>query len=107
MLRCVNAYLDDIIIGYRFTPSGQIRVRVEPRDAEVLVDGFSVSTENSSEISISPGLFYGRYIEVRKDGYETYFGELPEQQAEEVLLQVTLRKLDYFRIPHYVTSSVS
>jgi hypothetical protein len=77
--------------GYRVLPSGWLRVQVEPRDAEVLVNGFLVQTEKVSGISRSLGFLVGTHnVEVRKDGFQTYRTELPIQQAREVLLQVTL-----------------
>lgn len=79
--------------GYRVTPSGWLRVQVEPKDAEILVDGSPVAAEKASGLSNSLGLLVGRHhVEVRKDGYETYQADLPIQQAREVLLQVTLKK---------------
>jgi hypothetical protein len=81
--------------GYRVTPSGWLRVQVEPRDAEILVDGSPVPVEKISGMSNSLGLLVGRHhVQVRKDGYETYHTELPIPQANEVLLQILLKKMN-------------
>ena len=79
--------------GYRVQPSGWLRVQAEPKDAEVLVDGFPVTTDKLSGLSNSLGLLVGNHhVEVRKDGFQTYQADLPIQQAREVLLQVSLEK---------------
>ena len=79
--------------GYRVTPSGWLRVQVEPRDAEILVDGSPIPIEKIAGLSNSLGLLVGRHhVEVRKDGFQTYLAELPIQRAREVLLQVILEK---------------
>ena len=79
--------------GYRVQPSGWLRVQAEPKGAEVLVDGFPVMTDKLSGLSNSLGLLVGNhYVEVRKDGFQTYRTEMPIQQAREVLLQVILEK---------------
>ncbi len=79
--------------GYRVLPSGWLRVQVEPRDAEVLVNGFPLQTEKISGISSSLGLLVGtHHVEVRKNEFQTYKTELLVQQAREVLLRVILEK---------------
>ncbi len=79
--------------GYRVQPSGWLRVQAEPRDTEVLVDGLLVTTDKLSGLSNSLGLLVGNHhVDVRKDGFQTYQGELLIQQAREVLLQVSLEK---------------
>ncbi len=79
--------------GYRVQPSGWLRVQAEPKDAEVLVDGFPVTTDKLSGLSNSLGLLVGNHhVEVRKDGFHTCRAELPLQQAREVLLQIILEK---------------
>jgi hypothetical protein len=81
------------INGYRVLPSGWLRVQVEPKDAEILVNGFAVGTETVFGISNSMGLPAGKHkVEVRKDGFQTYQTELEVQQAREILLQVKLDK---------------
>ena len=77
--------------GYRVQPSGWLRVQVEPRDAEIVVDGFPVTTHKLSGLSNSLGLLIGtHHVEVRKDGFQTYQADLPIQQAREILLRVNL-----------------
>jgi len=79
--------------GYRVQPSGWLRVQAEPKDAEVLVDGFPVTSDKLSGLSNSLGLLVGNHhVEVRKDGFQTYRTEMPIQQAREVLLHVILEK---------------
>jgi len=81
------------INGYRAAPSGWLRVQVEPRDAEVLVNGLAIKADTGSAMSNSVGLLVGRHhVEVRKVGYQTFQTELPIQQAKEVLLEVKLEK---------------
>lgn len=81
------------INGYRVQPSGWLRVQVEPRDAQVLLNGSAVPIDTASGISNSVGLLVGKHhVEVRKEGFETYQAELAVKQARDVLVQVHLER---------------
>jgi len=79
--------------GYRVLPSGWLRIRVEPNDAEVLVDGFPVLINRASGSSGNLGLPVGLHqVEVRKPGFRPYQSEVEVKQAREVLLQIRLNE---------------
>ena len=79
--------------GYRVMPSGWLRVRVEPADANVLIDGFPARVDQSLGTSASIGLAVGAHsVEVQRDGFQTYRSEVEIKQAREVFLRVKLEE---------------
>lgn len=79
--------------GYPITPSGWISVKVEPADAEVLVDGYPIKLDASSGLSPRLGYLVGKHtIEARKKGLEPYSGEIEIRQANDVHIDVKLTK---------------
>ena len=81
------------INGYRVLPSGWLKLQVEPNDAEVLVDGFTVPIDQKSGSSASLGLSVGMHqVEVRKPGFQSVRSSVEIKQAGESALQVTLNQ---------------
>ena len=79
--------------GYPVAPSGWISAKVEPADAEVLVDGRPVSLDRASGISEKMGMLTGKHkVEARKTGFKPYVGEVEVRQASEVRLDIKLVK---------------
>jgi hypothetical protein len=77
--------------SYPVTPSGWISVKVDPADAEVLVDGHPLKVDPSSGLSQKKGYLVGRHtIEARKKGMEPYSGEVEIRQATELHIDVQL-----------------
>ena len=77
--------------GYPVVPSGWISVRVEPRDAAVLINGHSVNVDPSSGISEKSGYTVGMHsVVVRKQGLTAYEGEIEVRPGSEVYLDVKL-----------------
>jgi len=79
--------------GYRVLPAGWLRIRVEPNDAEVLVDGLPLSIDRASGTSDSLGFPVGLHqVEVRKPGFKPNRSEVEIKQAREVLLRIRLNE---------------
>ena len=79
--------------GYPVTPSGWISVKVEPADAEVLVDGHPIKLDPSSGLSQKLGYLVGKHtIDARKKGFEPYSGEIEIRQANDVHIDLKLTK---------------
>ncbi len=77
--------------GYRVLPSGWLRVHIEPADAEVLIDGFSVSVDSASGVSSSLGFPVGKHqVDVRKAGFQEFHSEVEIIQARESRLKIKL-----------------
>ena len=73
-------------------PSGWITIEVEPRDAEVFLDGnkMDVAENNSYE----EGVFTGRHrIEVKKEGYIDHLEFVDVQAAVKQRLKIRLKKI--------------
>jgi PEGA domain len=79
--------------GYPVVPSGWISVKVEPRDAAVLINGHSISMDANSGRSEKAGYTVGLHsVEVRKPGLTPYEGEVEVRPASEVHLDIKLTK---------------
>ena len=79
--------------GYPVAPSGWITMKVEPSDAEVLVDGHPVKVDGHSGLVAKVGHPLGQHtVEVRKPGFQPYVGEVEIRQASEVHLDIKLTK---------------
>jgi hypothetical protein len=79
--------------GYPVVPSGWISVKVEPRDAAVLINGHSISVDANSGRSEKAGYIVGLHsVEVRKPGLTSYEGEVEVRPASEVHLDIKLTK---------------
>ena len=77
--------------GYPIVPAGSIRVRVEPSDAEVLIDGHAVKVDGNSGLSEKVGYPVGQHkLEARKAGFKPYAGEIDLRQASEIHLDIKL-----------------
>jgi PEGA domain len=73
--------------------SGWISVKVEPRDAAVLINGHAISVDANSGRSEKAGYTVGLHsIEVRKQGLTSYEGEVEVRAASEVHLDIKLTK---------------
>lgn len=70
---------------------GAIAIRVQPADAEVLIDGarWEGTTGNALVVQIAPG---SHRIDVRKDGYLSYTTQLDVRSGETSPLNVSLSK---------------
>ena len=69
---------------------GSVSIRVQPADAEVLIDGESWSSPASQD-RVVVQLAEGRHrVEVRKDGFEQYSGDVQIRRGETVTLNISL-----------------
>ncbi len=74
------------------TPFGTLLVRVQPRDAEILVDG-EPWTASGDQDTISIRLAEGRHrIEVRREGYTRYVEDVLIRRNGALTLNVSLRR---------------
>jgi len=79
--------------GYPVAPSGWISIKVEPLDAEVLVDGHPVKVDAHSGLASKIGCLLGPHtVEARKPGFQPYLGDIEIRQASEVHLDIKLTK---------------
>lgn len=79
--------------GYPVAPSGWISIKVEPTDAEVLVDGYPVKVDVASGLVAKVGHPLGQHtVEARKTGFQPYVGDVEIRQASEVHLDIKLTK---------------
>jgi hypothetical protein len=79
--------------GHPVVPSGWISVRVEPRDAAVLINGHSVTVDANSGLAEKTGYIVGMHsVEVRKQGLTSYEGEVEVRPASVVHLDIKLTK---------------
>ena len=79
--------------GYPVTPSGWISVKVEPSDAEVLINGLPVKVDADSGTSLKTGFPVGIHtVEVKKPGLKSYEGEIEVRQAADVQLDIKLTR---------------
>jgi archaellum component FlaG (FlaF/FlaG flagellin family) len=71
---------------------GSVAVRVQPADADVLIDGERWSAPSTQErlvVQLSEGR---HHVEVRKDGYEQYSSDVQVRRGETVNVNVSLLK---------------
>ena len=75
--------------------TGSIRLRVDPGDAQVYVDGALVGTVDEFDgFSDNLELDGGRHIlELRADGYETYRGTMNVEAGKTLTKRVSLKKI--------------
>lgn len=74
-------------------PFGTLSIRVQPADAEVLIDGERFPGA-ASEVPIAIQLAIGRHkIEIRKDGYRSYVQDVLIGRDRTLTLSVKLTKL--------------
>jgi hypothetical protein len=69
---------------------GSISIRVQPADAEVLIDGERWSAPAGQErlvVQLSGGR---HHVEIRKDGYDSYAGDVDVRAGDTVPLNVSL-----------------
>ena len=77
--------------GYPVVPAGSISVKVEPSDAEVLIDGYALKVDATSGFSEKVGYPAGQHkLEARKSGFKPYAGEVEIRQASEIHLDIKL-----------------
>jgi hypothetical protein len=70
---------------------GSLALRVQPLDAEVIVDGESWQSPQAGSITLQ--LSEGTHrIEVRRDGYRTYSSEVRVRRADTTALNVSLSR---------------
>jgi len=75
---------------------GSVSIRVQPADAEVLIDGERWSAPSSQErlvVQLSDGR---HHVEVRKEGFETYSSDVQVRRGETATLNVSLLRARYF-----------
>jgi hypothetical protein len=73
---------------------GQIAVRVQPADAEVLIDDEPWQTPQGAErlvVHLRPGT---HRIEIRKEGHDPFVTSVDVKKGETAILNVSLSKLD-------------
>jgi hypothetical protein len=77
--------------GYPVVSAGSISVKVEPSDAEVLIDGYALKVDTNSGFSEKVGYPVGQHkLEARKSGFKPYAGEVEIKQASEIHLDIKL-----------------
>jgi PEGA domain len=77
--------------GYPVVPAGSLKVKIEPSDAAVFVDGHPVKIDAASGSSEPVGYPVGQHkVEARKSGFTPYEGEVEIRQASEVHLDIKL-----------------
>jgi hypothetical protein len=77
--------------GYPVVPAGSIKVKIEPSDAAVFVNGHPVKIDAASGSSEPVGYPVGQHkVEAWKPGFTPYEGEIEIKQASEVHLDIKL-----------------
>jgi hypothetical protein len=77
--------------GYPVVSAGSISVKVEPSDAEVLIDGYALKVDTNSGFSEKVGYRVGQHkLEARRSGLKPYAGEVEIKQASEIHLDIKL-----------------
>lgn len=77
--------------GYPVVPAGSIKVKIEPSDAAVFVNGHPVKIDAASGSSEPVGYPVGQHkVEARKPGFTPYEGEVEIKQASEVHIDIKL-----------------
>ena len=69
---------------------GAVSLRVQPRDAEVLIDGERWEGSNDSDrlvVELAPGV---HHVEVRRDGFRTYRSDITVRRGETTAVNVGL-----------------
>lgn len=73
-------------------PAGRLFIKIQPEDADVMVDGFQLKplADNTYEI----GLLVGPHkVEARKQNYGNYSGVVEVRRNEGLLVTISLQKL--------------
>ena len=79
--------------GYPVVPAGSIKIKIEPSDAAVFVNGHPVKIDAASGSSEPVGYPVGQHkVEARKPGFTPYEGEVEIKQATEVHLDIKLTR---------------
>jgi hypothetical protein len=69
---------------------GSVSIRVQPADADVMIDGERWSSPASQDRLVVQ-LAEGRHhVDVKKDGFEQYSGEVQVRRGETVTLNISL-----------------
>ena len=77
--------------GYPVVPAGSIKIKIEPSDAAVFVDGHLVKIDAASGSSEPVGYPVGQHkVEASKPGFTPYEGEVEIKQASEVHIDIKL-----------------
>jgi hypothetical protein len=69
---------------------GSVSIRVQPADADVMIDGERWSGPASQDrliVQLSEGR---HHVEVKKDGFEQYSGDVQVRRGETVTLNISL-----------------
>ena len=78
--------------GRQARPSGWIYVEVEPRDAEVFLDGNKMEAAENN--GYEEGVFTGRHrIDVKKEGYMDHMEFVDVQAAAKQRVKIRLKKI--------------
>ena len=77
-------------------PTGSIRVRAQPKDARVYIDGALVGTVDefdglSDHLEVEPGT---HRLEIRADGFETFSTEIRVRENRTITARANLRQLN-------------
>jgi hypothetical protein len=73
-------------------PAGWIHVEVEPRDAEVFLDGNKMEASGNNEYE--EGVFIGRHrLDVKKEGYLDHMEFVDVQTATKQRVKISLKKI--------------
>lgn len=75
------------------TEFGSLALRVQPADAEVLIDGERWDGAADDRLVVQLGAGVHR-VEIRKDGYRTYLTEITVRPGETASLNVAMTKVD-------------
>jgi hypothetical protein len=79
--------------GYPVFPAGSIKVKIEPSDAAIFVDGHPVKIDSASGFSEPVSYPVGQHkVEARKSGFTPYEGEVEIKQASEVHIDIKLTR---------------
>jgi hypothetical protein len=73
----------------RAAAGGSVAIRVQPADAEILIDGarWTGGSDDGLVVQLSPG---SHQIEVRKDGYRTLMTTVDVRPGETAPLNISL-----------------
>jgi hypothetical protein len=73
-------------------PAGRLFIQIEPLDAQVMVDGYSLKQKD--DLTYEVGLFTGtHHVEAQKEGFKNYKVDVDIQPGMGTLITIVLEKL--------------
>jgi len=91
--RYYNRYESSPYSTLEIKPSGELKIMVEPTEAEVWVDGYRLKPQK--DFSYRIGLLTGTHqVEVRAEGYKSYFKETEILAGKRTSLSIQLEEGD-------------